>query len=56
MTNDAQPEILTDDVTESHVQSTANADVVNYLPSEITLINTNEVMKYRKPKAVLRYH
>ena len=55
-TSDAQPEILTDDVIESHVQFTTNADVINYLPSKIRLINTNEVMKCRKTKAILRYH
>ena len=56
VTSDAQPEILTDDVIESHVQFNTNADVINYLPSKIRLINTNEVMKCRKTKAVLRYH
>ena len=54
--NDAQPEILTDDLTELHVQSTTNTDVTTLLPPKIKLLNTNEVMKCRKTKAVVRYH
>ena len=49
--NDAQPEILTDDV-----QFTTNADINSQLPPRIKLLNTNEVMKCRKMKAVVRYH
>ena len=55
-TNDAQPEILTDDTTELHVQLNTNVDVTSQLPSKIKLLNTNEVMKCRKTKAVVRYH
>lgn len=54
--NNAQPEILTDDVSELHVQSTTNTDVTSFLPSKIKLLNTNEVMKCRKTRAVVRYH
>ena len=55
VTNDAQPEILTDDATEMHVQSTANGDATNQLPPKIKLLNI-EVIKCRKTKAVVRYH
>ncbi|XP_068712523.1 uncharacterized protein [Montipora foliosa] len=54
--NDAQPEILTDDLTELHIQSTANTDIISLLPPKIKLLNTNEVMKCRKTRAVIRYH
>lgn len=54
--NDAQPEILTDDATELHVQLTTNDGIINQLPPKIKLLNSNEVMKCRKSKAVLRYH
>lgn len=43
--NDAQPDILTDDLTELHVQSTANTDVTSLLPPKIKPLNTNEVNK-----------
>ena len=54
--NDAQPEILTDDAAELHVQLTTNDGIINQLPPQIKLLNSNEVMKCRKSKAVLRYH
>ena len=54
--NDAQPEILTDDLTELHIQSTTNTDIISLLPPKIKLLNTNEVMKCRKTRAVIRYH
>ena len=54
VTNDAQPEILTDDTTELYVQLNTNVDVTSQLPSKIKLLNTNEVMKCRKTKAVVR--
>ena len=54
--NDTQPEVLTDDATELHVQLTTNADITGQLPPKIKLLNTNEEMKYRKSKAVVRYH
>ena len=54
--NDAQPEILTDDAAELHVQLTTNDGIINQLPPKIKLLNSNEVMKCRKSKAVLRYH
>lgn len=54
--NDTQPEILTDDATESHVQLNTKADVASQFPPRIKLLNTNEVMKCRKTKAVVRYH
>ncbi|XP_068758167.1 uncharacterized protein [Montipora capricornis] len=49
---DAQPEVLTDDVIELH----HNCDQDTFLPNKITLMNTNEVMKCRNVKAVIRYH
>ena len=52
-TNDAQPDVLTDSVIESqHVDSSNDAP----LPTKIKLLNTNEVMKCRKVKAVIRFH
>lgn len=55
--NDAQPEVLTDDATELHIQTESEAPVTNLLPIIIKLINkTNEVMKCRLTKAVLHYH
>ena len=51
-TVDAQPEVLTDNVIELH----HNCDPDTSPPDKITLINTNEVMKCRKVKAVIRYH
>jgi len=52
-TIDAQPEVLTDDIIEMQHLIT-NDD--KSLPSQIKLINTNEKMKCRKVKAVIRYH
>ena len=54
--NDTQPEVLRDDATELHVQLTTNADITGQLPPKIKLLNTNEEMKCRKSKAVVRYH
>ena len=52
-TNDAQPDVLTDNVIESqHVDSSTDVG----LPHKIRLLNTNEVMKCRKVKAVIRFH
>ena len=51
---DAQPEVLSDDIIEqAHVGTTDDASV---LPKQIRLINTKEVMKCRKVRAVIRYH
>lgn len=55
-TNDAQPEILTHDATELHVHLSTNADLIIQSPLRIKLLNSNEVMKCRKVKAVVRYH
>ena len=44
-------------LTELHIQTESEAPVTNLLPTRIKLINkTNEVMKCRLTKAVLRYH
>ena len=51
--NDTQPDVLTDDATELHVQLTTNADITGQLPPKIKLLNTNEVMKCRKTEAVV---
>ena len=51
-TIDAQPEILTDDLLET--QNTNSSETS--LPNKIRLMNTNETMKCRKVKAVIRYH
>ena len=51
-TPDAQPEVLTDDVIELH----HNCDPDTSPPDKIRLMNTHEVMKCRKVKAVIRYH
>ena len=51
-TNDAQPNVLTDEVI--HTQHSILQDIS--LPSQITLMNTKEKMKCRKVKAVIRYH
>ena len=51
-TADAQPEVLTDDVIELH----HNCDPDMSPPDKIRLMNTHEVMKCRKVKAVIRYH
>ena len=52
-TTDSQPDVLTDDLIES--QSTIS-DTTQCLPKKIKLMNSNEYMKCRKVKAVLRYH
>ena len=52
-TSDAQPEILTDAVAES--QHT-NTNTTETLPDKIRLLVTNEVMKCRKVRAVVRFH
>ena len=54
--NDTQPEILTDDASELHVQLTTSDGIINQLPPKIKLLNSNEIMKCRKSKAVLPYH
>lgn len=51
-TNDAQPNVLTDEVI--HTQHLIVQNIS--LPPQITLMNTNEKMKCRKVKAVIRYH
>ena len=48
----SQPEVLTDDVIELH----HNCGPDTSPPEKIRLMNTNEVMKCRKVKAVIRYH
>lgn len=40
--DDAQPEILSEDVTELHVQLSANSGVTSQLPPKIKLLKTNE--------------
>ena len=50
--NDAQPEILTDDATELHVKLTTNDGIIKQLTPKIKFLNSNEVMKCRKSKAV----
>ena len=50
-TNDAQPNVLTDEVI--HTQLSILQDIS--LPSQITLMATKEKMKSRKVKAVIRY-
>lgn len=52
-TGDAQPEVLTDHAIEVQHNS-SDSDLC--LPDKIRLINTNEVMKCRKVRAVIRYH
>ena len=52
-TKDCQPDVLTDDLIESQSKTSNTAEC---LPKKIKLINTNECMKCRKVKAVLRYH
>ena len=47
--NDAQPDTLTDDVLESH-QTSADGS----LPKIIRLLDTNELMKCRQVKALVR--
>ena len=50
--SDAQPEVVTDDFIES--QNIDNHTIG--LPDRIKLMNSKEVMKCRKVKAVVRYH
>jgi hypothetical protein len=52
-TKDSQPDVLNDDLLESH-NSTEDAE--QGLPPKIKLMNKIECMKCRKVKAVLRYH
>ena len=52
-TSDAQPDILTDETIEMQHSTSENA---SSLPSTIKLMNTNEKMKCRKVRAVIRYH
>ena len=52
-TGDAQPEVLTNHAIEVQHNS-SDSDLC--LPDKIRLINTNEVMKCRKVRAVIRYH
>ena len=52
-TNDAQPDILTDQVSELQH---GNAHSTETLPNKIKLLVTNEVMKCRKIRAVVRFH
>ena len=52
-TNDAQPEILTDAVAESQHTNTSTTEI---LPDKIRLVVTNEVMKCRKVRAVVRFN
>ena len=50
--NDVQPDELSDNLIESnHVEN-----CVSVFPQTIKLINSNEIMKRRKIKAVLRFH
>lgn len=55
-TSDAQPELLTHDAIELHVHLDTNTDLSSQLPPRIKLVNSNEVTKYRKIRAVVRYH
>ena len=50
-TNDAQPNVLTDEIIHTH---SILQDIS--LTSQITLTNTKEKLKCRKVKAVIRYH
>ena len=53
-TEDAQLVVLSDDIIEqSHVGTTNDASV---LPKQIRLMNTKEVIKGRRVRAVIRYH
>ena len=52
-TADAQPEVLTDHVIEVQHDS---SDPELSLPKKIRLMNTKEIMKCRKVRAVIRYH
>ena len=54
-TIDSQPEVLSDDILEqTHEDTTDDASLA--LPKRIKLMNSKEVMKCRKVKAVIRYH
>lgn len=55
-TSDAQPELLTHDAIELHVHLDTNTDLSSQLPPRIKLVNSNEVTKYMKIRAVMRYH
>ena len=52
-TNDAQPDILTDKVAELQHSNICTTEA---LPDKIKLLVTNEVMKCRKIRAVVRFH
>ena len=54
--DDAQPQTLSEDATELHVQLSTNSGVTSQLPPRIKLLKTNKVMKCRKSKAVIHYH
>ena len=51
VTKDSQPDVLNDDLLESH---NLTEDTEKCLPPKIKLINKNEYMKCRKVKAILR--
>ena len=55
-TSDAQPEILTHDAIKLHVQLDTNTDLSSQLPPRIKLINSNEIMKCWKIRAVVHHH
>ena len=50
--SDSQPEVLSDDFIESQNIENHNTG----LPDRIKLVNSTEIMKCRKIKAVIRYH
>ena len=50
--SDSQPEVLSDDFIESQNIENHNTG----LPDRIKLVNSKEIMKCRKIKAVIRYH
>ena len=52
-TNDAQPDILTGKIAELQHSNTCTTET---LPDKIKLLVTNEVMKCRKIRAVVRFH
>ena len=54
-TNDAQPDILTDQVAELQHGNTSTY-TTETLPNKIKLLVTNEVMKCKKIRAVIRFH
>ena len=55
-TEDAQPEVLTDDIIEQSHNILGTSDNASVLPKKIRLLNGNEVMKCRKVKAIIRCH